>query len=94
VFGPAELTYLCALALALGPRGQGLAKPGPVDGFDDAAALAFAANPSSLAASRVVAHLDPQVRGGNPEAVDVARVLVGSSAFRAVARRALELLSQ
>jgi hypothetical protein len=91
-FGPVELTYLCALALALGPHGQLLARPGPLEGFEDAARDAFSAHPASLAASRVLAQLDPAVRGGDPLAVETAQVLKSSSAFKAIALRALELL--
>jgi hypothetical protein len=80
------------LALALGPRGHLLTQPGEVDGFDDAARDAFAASPASLAASRVLAQLAPAVRGGDPTAVDSAQILKGSSAFQAIALRALELL--
>ena len=41
VFGQSELTYLAALALALGEGGHKLAEPGDVEGFADAAVRAF-----------------------------------------------------
>lgn len=91
-FGQAELPYLLALALSLGEAGEALARPGAVEGFDEAAAAAFAAYPASLAASRVLARLDAAVRGGDPKTVDEAAVLKASAAFRAVALRALEQL--
>jgi tetratricopeptide (TPR) repeat protein len=89
-FGPVELGYLCALALCLGAKGEALSRPGEVEGFDEAAVAAFRAVPTSLAASRVLAHLSPEVRGSNPSKVDVGTVLRTSTAFRAVALAALE----
>ncbi len=91
-FGLVELSYLCALAVCLGASGEALARPGPVPGFDEAAVAAFRAVPASLAASRVLAHLSPEVRGSNPDTVDVGTVLRTSSAFRAVALAALEVV--
>ncbi|QRK09515.1 flagellar hook-length control protein FliK [Archangium violaceum] len=89
-FGPVELSYLCALALCLGGSGEALTRPGPVQGFDVAAVAAFRAVPASLAASRVLAHLSPEVRGSDPSSLDVGTVLRTSTAFRAVALAALE----
>ena len=89
-FGPVELGYLCALALCLGAKGEALSRPGEVEGFDEAAVAAFRAVPASLAASRVLAHLSPEVRGSDPSKVDVGTVLRTSTAFRAVALAALE----
>ncbi|WNG61080.1 flagellar hook-length control protein FliK [Archangium gephyra] len=89
-FGPVELGYLCALALCLGEKGEALSRPGTVDDFDEAAVAAFRAVPTSLAASRVLAHLSPEVRGSDPSKVDVGTVLRTSTAFRAVALAALE----
>jgi hypothetical protein len=91
-FGPVELGYLCALAVCLGASGEALARPGLVPGFDEAAVAAFRAVPASLAASRVLAHLAPEVRGGDPATVDTGTVLRSSTAFRAVALAALELV--
>ncbi|HVE86536.1 MAG TPA: hypothetical protein VND93_26950, partial [Myxococcales bacterium] len=71
---------------------EALRRPGPVEGFLRAAEDAFAAAPGSLAACRVVAHLDPLVRGGDPRKVDVPAVLRQSDAFSAIARKALSLL--
>ncbi len=84
-FRTAELGFLCALALALGDRGFLLANPEPIEGFDQAVCFAFDALPSSLAASRVIAQLDPQIRGSNPAQVDVGQVLRANSSFRALA---------
>jgi hypothetical protein len=93
VFGQAELVYLVALGLALAEKGLALHKPGPApDGFLKAAEDAFGAAPASLAACRVLAHLDPLVRGGDPRKVDVAAVLRQSDAFSAIARKALSTL--
>lgn len=89
-FGPVELGYLCALALCLGASGEALTRPGPVEGFDEAAVAAFRAAPASLAASRVLARLAPEVRGSDPSRSDVGTVLRTSTAFHAVARAALE----
>jgi tetratricopeptide (TPR) repeat protein len=91
-FGPVELGYLCALALSLGPAGEALTGPGAVPGFEEAAVAAFRAMPASLAASRVLAHLAPGVRGGDPATVEVGAVLRTSPAFRAVALTALQLV--
>ncbi|MBN1207744.1 MAG: flagellar hook-length control protein FliK [Myxococcaceae bacterium] len=91
-FGPVELSYLCALALSLGEAGVALARPGPVPGLAEAAVAAFRAVPASLAAGRVLARLDPDMRGANPTQVDEAAVLAGSPVFRAVALTALELV--
>jgi tetratricopeptide (TPR) repeat protein len=91
-FGPAELAYLCALALALGARAPQLAHSGPIEGLEQAATVSFAAVPSSLAATRVLTILDEQVRGGDPSRMNALEVLSGSSAFRAIARRALSLM--
>ncbi len=46
---------------------------------------AFRAVPASLAAGRVLARLDPDMRGGDPSDVDEGAVLSASAAFRAVA---------
>ena len=89
-FGPLELGYLCALALCLGASGEALSRPGSVEGFDEAAVAAFRAVPTSLAASRVLAHLSLEVRGSDPARVDVGTVLRTSTAFRVVALAALE----
>ncbi|WNG50593.1 flagellar hook-length control protein FliK [Archangium minus] len=89
-FGPVELSYLCALALCLGESGETLTRPGTVQGFDEAAVAAFRAVPASLAASRVLAYLSPEVRGSDPSSLDVGMVLRTSTAFRAVALAALE----
>src|SRR5918996_1636672 len=92
VFGPIELGWLCALALALGPKGVALSRQGHEPALAEAALAAFDANPTSLAACRVLAHLDPSVRGGDPASVYIPAVLRGSDAFRAIAFRALELI--
>jgi tetratricopeptide (TPR) repeat protein len=89
-FGATELGYLCALALALGEAGVKLAKPGPVAELVDAAVAAFRAMPSSLAAGRVLARLDPQVRGGDPAKVEVGLVLARGGVFRALALSVLD----
>ncbi|OJH39302.1 tetratricopeptide repeat protein [Cystobacter ferrugineus] len=89
-FGLVELGFLCALALCLGASGEALSRPGPVPGFDEAAVEAFRAVPASLAASRVLAHLSPEVRGSDPSGLDVGVVLRDNPAFHAVARAALE----
>ncbi|MCP3104336.1 flagellar hook-length control protein FliK, partial [Myxococcus sp. K15C18031901] len=84
-FGPVELGYLCALALALGEAGVKLSRPGAVPELDAAAVAAFAAVPASLAAGRVLARLDDEVRGSDPSRVDVGAVLARGGAFQAVA---------
>jgi hypothetical protein len=91
-FGLVELSYLCALAMCLGASGEALSRPGPVPGFEEAAVAAFRAVPASLAASRVLAHLSPEVRGSDPATVDVGTVLRTSPAFRAVALASLEVV--
>ncbi|HZJ53566.1 MAG TPA: flagellar hook-length control protein FliK, partial [Myxococcaceae bacterium] len=92
VFGPLEITYLVALALALGDEGQALARPGEVPGLPAAAAEAFAAVPSPAAAARVMLWLDPVARGADLDTVDPAAVLTGSAALAAVVQRALRLV--
>ncbi|WP_164002222.1 flagellar hook-length control protein FliK [Pyxidicoccus caerfyrddinensis] len=89
-FGATELGYLCALALALGESGVKLARPGEVPGLTQAAVAAFRAMPASLAAGRVLALLDSEVRGTDPTKVDVGGVLARGSLFRAVALSVLE----
>ena len=69
-----------------------LARPGPVEGLAQAAVEAFRAVPASLAAGRVLAQLDPDVRGGDPADVDTGAVLGASPVFRAVALTVLELV--
>ncbi|MDQ3266718.1 MAG: hypothetical protein M3Y59_24220, partial [Myxococcota bacterium] len=91
-FGAAELSYLCALALELGNRGQALTRPGEVEGWMDAATRAYQAVPGALAASRVLGHLDASARGGDPLKLDLGPVLRRSAAFRAVAAKALDLV--
>ena len=88
-FGPAEIAYLCALAIALGERGHALAYPGPVEGLEEAAIAAFTAVPSSLAACRVLTVLDEQVRGSDPSRMNALEVLSTSGAFRRMAIAAL-----
>jgi|GEM_PF-456460 len=94
VFGQTELTYLLALALALGEEGHTLRDPGEVKPFARAAVLAFDGYPSSLAAGRVLSLLDPRVRGRDPSLVQMGELLPDSDAFIAVARRALERLAR
>ncbi|MCY1019872.1 flagellar hook-length control protein FliK [Pyxidicoccus sp. MSG2] len=89
-FGATELGYLCALALALGESGVKLARPGEVPGLAQAAVAAFRAMPASLAAGRVLALLDSEVRGTDPAKVEVGLVLARGSLFRAVALSVLE----
>ncbi|NMO15257.1 flagellar hook-length control protein FliK [Pyxidicoccus fallax] len=89
-FGAAELGYLCALALALGEAGVKLARPGPVPELETAAVVAFRAFPASLAAGRVLARLDPEVRGSDPSKVEVGLVLARGGTFRAVALSVLD----
>ncbi len=89
-FGATELGYLCALALALGEAGVMLARPGPVPGLEQAAVAAFRAVPSSLAAGRVLARLDPEERGADPAKVEVGLVLARGGTFRALALSVLE----
>ncbi|MBF5042480.1 flagellar hook-length control protein FliK [Aggregicoccus sp. 17bor-14] len=91
VFGPVELGFLAALALALGEAGRALATPGEAPALEEAAVAAFRALPATLAACRVLAHLDAGVRGTDPAAVDVGAVLAQSPAFRALALAALDL---
>ncbi|HET9155364.1 MAG TPA: flagellar hook-length control protein FliK, partial [Myxococcaceae bacterium] len=92
VFGPVEVTYLVALALALGDESPALSRPGEVQGLPDAAAEAFAAVPSPAAAARVLLWLDPMARGADLDTVDPAAVLTGSAALAAVVQRALRLV--
>jgi hypothetical protein len=92
LFGPTEITFLTALALALGEAGQALARPGEVPGLEAAAAEAFAAVPSPSAAARVVLWLDPVARGADLDTVDPSAVLTGSAALAAVVQRALQLV--
>ena len=93
VFGQSELSYLLALALALGEEGHLLREPGEVEGFAEAAVAAFDAYPSSLAAGRVLTLLDPSVRGRDPHGVQTGELLPQSAPFQAVAKRALERLT-
>jgi hypothetical protein len=92
LFGPQEVTFLVALALALGDEGQALARPGAVARLPAAAAEAFAAVPSPVAAARVLLWLDPVARGADLDTVDPAAVLTGSAALAAVVQRALLLV--
>ncbi|HET6982307.1 MAG TPA: hypothetical protein VFI53_09205, partial [Myxococcaceae bacterium] len=92
VFGALDVTYLVALALALGDEGQALARPGEVPALPDAAAEAFAAVPSPAAAARVLLWLDPMARGADLDTVDPSAVLTGSAALAAVVQRALRLV--
>jgi hypothetical protein len=92
LYGPAELTYLLALALLLGDEGVRLLTPGPLASVDRVAPAAFLAVPSPLAAARVLLLLDGSVRGADVEGLDVAQVLQGSRAFYAVVQRALALV--
>ena len=80
------------LALSLGEKGVALARPGPVEGLEKAAVEAFRAVPASLAAGRVLARLDPDMRGADPTDVDEGAVLSASSVFRAVALTVLALV--
>lgn len=92
LFGPVEITFLTALALALGAEGQALARPGEVPALGAAAARAFAAVPSPAAAARVLLWLDPVARGADADTIDTAAVLTGSLPLAAVVQRALTLV--
>jgi tetratricopeptide (TPR) repeat protein len=92
VFGPSELTWLVAFALALGETGQRLHAGEAVDA-SPAAVAAFNAFPSTLAAGRVLAQYDEALRGGDPHRIDVGEALRRSPAFAAICRRLLELLA-
>jgi hypothetical protein len=63
-----------------------------VEGLEQAAVEAFRAVPASLAAGRVLARLDPDMRGADPTDVDEGAVLASSPSFRAVALTVLELV--
>ncbi|RKG62325.1 flagellar hook-length control protein FliK [Corallococcus sp. AB011P] len=89
-FGAVELGWLCALALALGLEGVELTRPGAVLAWEDAVVAAWRAMPASLAAGRVLARLDSDVRGGDPASVDVGAVLSRSEAFRQLALASLD----
>ena len=91
-FGPAELTFLVALALLLGDEGVQLAWPGPVSAVTRVAPAAFLAVPVPLAAARVLLLLEAGVRGADAAGVDAVAVLAASEAFRAVVQRALALV--
>jgi tetratricopeptide (TPR) repeat protein len=91
-FGAGEIPFLVALALTLGKKGEALRRPGELEALADAAVTAFDAVPSSLAAARVLARLDGQVRGADPSGLVEHEVLKKSGAFVAVARRAIERL--
>ncbi len=91
VFGPTELGWLCALALALGPKGERLSQPGTGPDLVDAALAAFEAYPASLAACRVIGWLEERARGAAHRG-DPSRALPDSAAFRAIAGRALDLV--
>jgi tetratricopeptide (TPR) repeat protein len=91
-FGPAELTFLLALALLLGEDGVLLAGPGPLETLARVAPSAYLAVPSPLAAARVLVLLDASVRGADVEGLDAVQVLSGSAAFHAVVQRALALV--
>jgi hypothetical protein len=93
-FGASEMIYLIALALALGPRGVNLRGVDSVSGFEDAAGIAFEADPCSLAAARVLTILDPSVRGSDPKLIDRPAVLRSSLAFQKIAFQALEMISE
>lgn len=94
VFGAAELTYLCALALALGDEGQALAQGRRPGNWVLAARLAFDAYPSSLSACRVLGHLEEQLAGDIPDGPELSQALAKSDAFAAIATRALERLER
>jgi hypothetical protein len=91
-FGPAELTFLLALALLLGEQGVALATPGPLSALAKVAPAAYLAVPSPLAAARVLVLLDASVRGADVEGLDAVQVLAASEAFHAVIQRALALV--
>jgi hypothetical protein len=91
-FGPAEIAYLCALAVALGSHGHLVSRPGPVEDWEHAVCVAFESVQGSLAAARVLAQLDERVRGTNPALVQTGQVLRNNRSFRAMAVRALDLL--
>ena len=91
-FGPAELTFLLALALLLGDEGVQLAFPGAVPALARVAPAAFLAVPVPLAAARVLLLLEAGVRGADVSAVDVSAVLTASEAFHAVVQAALALV--
>jgi tetratricopeptide (TPR) repeat protein len=91
-FGPAELTFLVALALLLGDEGVGLASPGPVEAVARAAPEAYAAVRAPLAAARVLVLLDASVRGADVEGLDAVAVLAQSESYRALVQRALALV--
>ena len=63
-----------------------------MEGFEQAAVAAFEAYPVSLAAGRVLAHLDARVRGADPTTIHLNEVLPGSAAFLKVAKKAIEIL--
>jgi tetratricopeptide (TPR) repeat protein len=91
-FGPAEVTFVLALALLLGDEGVELAMPGPLEALARVAPEAYAAVPAPLAAARVLVLLDPAVRGADVEGLDAVAVLAGSEGFAAVVQRALALV--
>jgi tetratricopeptide (TPR) repeat protein len=89
-FGPVELTYLLALAFTLGDAGRKLTGYAAVAEMPSAAARAFAAVPSPLAAGRVLGWLDDAVRGTDAGPEVATQALATSAAFRAVCLKMLE----
>ena len=61
-----------------------------MEGLEAAAVDAFRAMPASLAAGRVLARLDPDMRGGDPAKVEVGLVLARGGVFRALALSVLD----
>jgi hypothetical protein len=92
VFGAPELTYLCALALALGEDGRAFIQGGAAKRLPEAAVVAFDAYPASLAACRVLAQVDAVAKGEAGQGADSAKVLEKSEALMAIAKRALTRL--
>ena len=92
VFGAQELTYLAALALAMGEEGRRYVETGVAEHLAASAVTAFDAYPASLAACRVIAHLDTRAREAAGAGASAVQVLGHSEAFKAIAKRALERL--
>lgn len=91
-YGPAELVWATALALALGEDGHQLTHGATVARLVEAAEAAFDAYPSSLAAGRVLALLDDRVRGSDPSVLVMGELLRDNEAFAAVVRRVVARL--
>jgi hypothetical protein len=83
------MSFVSAVALALGREGRGAAREPSMSQLLPALEKALAAYPSVSAAVKVIGYLDPSARSSDPRTLKLPAILAKSEGFALVARHVL-----